>query len=594
MRVLPGGRRGQVIVMVTLVLFAMCGIMGLAVDLGWAYFVKKSAQAAADSAALAAASKAFDTVGEGGSYSTLDTPGTPVPCSSGGLGLVLLEGCAYAQRNGFSDSGRQGVSMAAGAYSVPVAAPKVGSVHYWVTARVSERIPQLFSAVLGNVLGGASARATAVVINVEAPGSLYTLDRQFDYGNPDGGTGNDIFVAGNSKITAGGDVYLASTSHGESDHYAGEGRGSGGGVEATNGGVFIRGAGWVEPGTEGRYVPTLENGQRDGSIFKDPFRGKGQPPPPPANGPRCAVPLGDLNTYCASGTCGPGNYFAVDKSGQATGDPLVLSADVRFGAGGSCDAGSSNPGGFGEYVFFGGFEFAKTTSTFEPGRYVLAGARQGSPPTLWSIDTQTNLQDNTPLQGGQSVPNTDAGEIFIFTDTNYPRLWIPPEVQSLASQLKFGVSDLQAGGAGGKTEINLHGLNPDHPAVPADLKTFSPTVFWQDQRNSTIKYTPGGYIDCGQVPETSPGCAAGYSIDNPKTTGITNGSPEMNLQATPSTHLYGVVYQPRGAWVVFQGSGTMIAPMQVITGSISLHGGPEVILQPLGNPIRRQVVALVE
>jgi hypothetical protein len=366
-------------------------------------------------------------------------------------------------------------------------------------------------------------------------------------------------------------------------------------VEATNGGVFIRGAGWVEPGTEDSYIPTLENGQRDGSIFKDPFRGKGQPPPPPANGPRCAVPLGDLNTYCASGTCGPGNYFAVNKSGQATGDPLVLSANVRFGAGGTCDAGSSNPGGFGEYVFFGGFDFGSVTANFEPGRYVLAGAKQGSPPTLWSLRTQSNLQDNTPLAGGNAQQNTDAGEIFIFTDTSYPGLWIPSEVQPIASQLNFGVADLQAGGAAGKTEMNLHGLNAAHASVPTELKTFAPVLFWQDQQNSTVQYTPGGYIDCGQSQESSPACAAGYSLDNPKTTGINNGSPEMNLHSTPSTHLYGVVYQPRGAWVIFHGSqGQMIAPMQVITGSVSLRGGPTMSLQPLGNPIRRQVVALVE
>ena len=45
---------GQAIVMVTLSLMAMTGMMGLAVDLGWSFFVKKEAQAAADGAALAA------------------------------------------------------------------------------------------------------------------------------------------------------------------------------------------------------------------------------------------------------------------------------------------------------------------------------------------------------------------------------------------------------------------------------------------------------------------------------------------------------------------------------------------------------------
>jgi uncharacterized membrane protein len=45
---------GQSIVMVTLALFSMVGMLGLSVDLGWAYFVQKEAQAAAYAAALGA------------------------------------------------------------------------------------------------------------------------------------------------------------------------------------------------------------------------------------------------------------------------------------------------------------------------------------------------------------------------------------------------------------------------------------------------------------------------------------------------------------------------------------------------------------
>ncbi len=42
-RYLHHSERGAVLVMVTLVLLAMCGMLGLVVDLGWSYFVKKSA-----------------------------------------------------------------------------------------------------------------------------------------------------------------------------------------------------------------------------------------------------------------------------------------------------------------------------------------------------------------------------------------------------------------------------------------------------------------------------------------------------------------------------------------------------------------------
>ena len=46
-----GKRRGQVLIMVTLALLMLCGMLGLVVDLGWSYFTKKSAQAAADAQA---------------------------------------------------------------------------------------------------------------------------------------------------------------------------------------------------------------------------------------------------------------------------------------------------------------------------------------------------------------------------------------------------------------------------------------------------------------------------------------------------------------------------------------------------------------
>src|SRR5258708_8903090 len=45
--------RGQALIMTTMALVPMFGLMGLAVDLGWMEFTKKSAQSAADAAAMA-------------------------------------------------------------------------------------------------------------------------------------------------------------------------------------------------------------------------------------------------------------------------------------------------------------------------------------------------------------------------------------------------------------------------------------------------------------------------------------------------------------------------------------------------------------
>ena len=56
-------QRGQAIVLVTLSLFAMAGMMGLAVDFGWMFFLKLSAQTAADTAALGAVEEAKSRFG---------------------------------------------------------------------------------------------------------------------------------------------------------------------------------------------------------------------------------------------------------------------------------------------------------------------------------------------------------------------------------------------------------------------------------------------------------------------------------------------------------------------------------------------------
>jgi hypothetical protein len=270
-------------------------------------------------------------------------------------------------------------------------------------------------------------------------------------------------------------------------------------------------------------------------------------------------------------------------------------------------------GAFGNYQFFGGMKLPSAAVTFAPGRYVFAGVQQnGSDPgILLDGRTQAFLTDLTELgpigPDGYpiSAPNDDAGELFIFTDADYQtktRDIVVPEpllTSGVAERLKFGIVDLHSGSASGQTELNLHGLNRSHTALPEELKKFQPVVMWQDQRNSTVPYyyDGDGYVNCGQgTPEQNyNNCAAGKSLDDPGRTAITNGSPELNLQATPSTHLYGVVYQPRGAWVVLHGGNEqMVSPLQLISGAYEIRGSPKVILQPIGRPMYRQVVGLVE
>ena len=53
-------------------------------------------------------------------------------------------------------------------------APGLGNVSWWITVRVTQTVPQLFSAVLGNPTGMVAARASAAV--QPGMGCVYALD----------------------------------------------------------------------------------------------------------------------------------------------------------------------------------------------------------------------------------------------------------------------------------------------------------------------------------------------------------------------------------------------------------------------------------
>jgi Putative Flp pilus-assembly TadE/G-like len=170
----PNRHRGQALIMTTLALIPMFGLMGLAVDLGWMEFTKKSAQTAADAAAMASVlqyqSTIFSTTvtcGVGGVVCQAPTSCSPAPTS------YLHSGCDYAQLNGFSSSGNQYVSLESGTGAPPTASGVLSSA-YWVTARVNQTVPQLFSAVLGNTTGRVAARATAALN--PARDCIYVMD----------------------------------------------------------------------------------------------------------------------------------------------------------------------------------------------------------------------------------------------------------------------------------------------------------------------------------------------------------------------------------------------------------------------------------
>lgn len=591
-------RRGQVIIMVTLALMAMFGIMGLAVDLAWSFFVRKAAQAAADSAALAAVQAAF--------VSPSLTCGavacsTPVECP--GATLNLTNGCQYAQSNGFTTAGNQTVTLEAdmGANRLPANVPYL-TVEYWATARVREDIPQLFSSVLGNVMGTSGARATAAIVNAQYQAALILLNRQRDclaWAGPNSkDCGVNLWASGNSYLRAQAGIMMASTRHGDPPvedrdvtHYAGE-LGGTARVEADYTGIRTEGTANVAQTDPAWYQP-WQNGVPETDFFKDPMRSlNGQPPPPPATGANFAV----ADCTIQGGTdaanvlrLSPGKYYSVaGLGGCRDGDPIQVTGYVEF---------LPDSTGFANYTFFGGLKTVTSTNiTFNPGRYVIAGVRpnNNSAGSLFDASSgQVTLTDKTPLLAGASQPNTDAGEIFIFTNADYPGLDTSGVPSSVLTGLDFGTSGFQAGN-NNQVTINLHGLNRSAPELPPDLRTFfandintifQPVLLWQDQRNSVTRY----YNADGTKNMT---CITG---DVPCVNTLSNlDSPMLSVQASSAVHLYGVIYQPRGAWTELSGGETYSGPLRIITGAIRLIGGADLTMASLGTPMNVRMVALIE
>ncbi|MEN6608013.1 MAG: pilus assembly protein TadG-related protein [Bryobacteraceae bacterium] len=626
-------QRGQVLIMVTLVLISMCGVLGLAVDLGWSYFTKKSAQAAADAAALAAVQAAMASVPVVGPYTCdqVTCVATPTPCSSIGSGSNLYKGCQYALQNGFAaggKDGRQNVMIQSGVSSPPPTAPGV-QTYYWVTVRTYEAIPQLFSSVLGNTMGAVSARATAGLVLSSGMGALILLNRQNDCMPLENGAqlqcGVDLLVQANDNagmyaLQSDGGILLASTANGSGNgRYAGENQG-GGTVKAPF--TYIRETGSYYTGGSSSWNETPLNGRADGDAFRDPMRGKYQPPPPAANKvvEPAAYPQGVVGGIITGSNdvnnplvLLPGAYYASaenSKTGEiyATGEPIQISGAVEF------SSGSSD---FAEYVFFGGISAVQqgqgaTSFRFSPGRYVFAGSTpqpNGTPNPVFDITTNLTMTDGTPAFQSNTGENSSPGEIFIFTDTNYVgwdwttnsavALQVPSmltqdrggSLGSVADQLEFGISGFQAGN-NTDVVVNLHGINPDNSAVPGNLAAFeAPILLWQDQNNSVIKY----YDNPADPTSFNRGCVVGDDVTYCSNIRLaSNKSPELFFKASPGSSLYGVIYQPRGSWTTLGGGSGYSGPLQIVSGGFKIQGNAVLRLAGLPNPMLRPVAALIE
>jgi Flp pilus assembly protein TadG len=559
----------------------MCGLLGLAVDLGWSYFIKKSAQNAADSAALADAYQALNAVGETASFVYTDDPT---------LGL------AYANQNLFTpggNGGRQNVTITPnlgtfkrldGTTVQPCAGNPglLGCVEYSVTVRTVETIPQLFSAILGNAAALSSARATAGVVQELVNGSLILLNRNDANEALPNGIGIDAVA---NPIGAQAGVAVASTLPGTIPT---------GGV---TGPIFA-------------MRPVANPGLPDGPQFLDPMRGYGQPP----------LPTTDPDGQCGSSLC----TYAVlgsDMSSSAiyklVGLTNVADRSVDFGSGGSptlrsgnyvsatycpgcgpsgcasvCPTGnqlgisgtvtfndSSTPCGY--YLFYGGLSVSGGKMIMGQGEYVFVGGG-GAGDLTTSNTADIEGTGAILILTGASGPFTGNVTTASGPADLYPNLLAQINSNELlvaaaeGGQLAFGPTSLSTG-----PKVNVSGLDPTSSTLPQNLIPFGGIVLWQDQADSKVNYMPDGNIDlsCGGINTPCP-----KSVPN----------PVLNVQASGTLGLTGTIYQPRGAWINV-GTGTLTGNLQVITGAVTGRGGVNLAVPAnLNLRLRRRVVALIE
>jgi len=175
---------------------ATLGLIGLVVDIGWAHWRKEACRSAAHSAALAAAiaAKDFGGCNIAGVRCQAETACPVSPANETNIDA----GCRYYKQNGFVNQNRQFVRMAAG-----MGTPPFNGVvsDYWVSATVSEEIPQLFSWVLGNPLARVSARVSAAVYKPPSGACIYAL--------APAGTG--LSVTGSVTVHSGCGIYVNSS-----------------------------------------------------------------------------------------------------------------------------------------------------------------------------------------------------------------------------------------------------------------------------------------------------------------------------------------------------------------------------------------------
>lgn len=318
--------------MITFGIVVLCALLGLVVDLGYGYYLKQLAQAAADSAALAGAQFARDN---GGTCSSTGVECTTSVCAASPSNPPQNNfdaACLYANANGFGTTGNQSVTISAGSGSPS----NVGvSANYWLIATATKTSPLTFLRVLGLSTMSISASATAAVMGNTSGGCIYVLDPN---------SSGAYTQVGNTTVQSNCGIYDNSSSSGAFVV-------KGGGV-VTASGIYVVGGTTLNNNTTVRPTPTT-----GANAMTDPF----------ASLPSPSVGSCDhTNTQFSSGTVvtlSPGVYCnGIKASGNAQ---ITLQPGTYVLNGGGLQISSSfitlNGSGVTLYNTSSGYAFAPIT-----------------------------------------------------------------------------------------------------------------------------------------------------------------------------------------------------------------------------------------
>jgi hypothetical protein len=436
-------KRGQSLLMATLAAGLIFGSLALAVDVGWAYFRRETAQATADSAALAAVRAAVHTSSSGfvcGSSGVwCSTTATNCPSTTpGSASNSYNNACMMAAANGLSG---ETVSLQANTTStVPtVSGP---SVAYWATARVYHTATAWFGGLIGANAITASVRSTAAAISSSGGGGcIYVLDpsapNAFLAGNDfqaKFGCGVYVNSSANANSSSGaamevtGSAYIQAPSINVVGSYHQDNNGNTSVTPATGAGVVTDPLATLPSPTA---APSCQNGN---------FTSWQSSQYTPGPGTYCGFSLGNgMNAQLSSGTyIINGGTFSIQGGSTltATGGVMIYltgGATVNIANGSTVTLGAQSSGSYQGILFYqdrsmtspgsstiaGGANLNLTGSLYFP--HALLNINNGTSTSVSSGGTTTAIvADMVDFQGGASVFTADTyGTLTGITGATY-------------------------------------------------------------------------------------------------------------------------------------------------------------------------------